>query len=473
MPATPAMPALDYAIIVLYLGGLLYLGFRYRLKKDSSASELIVGGRMLTLPAFVASLVSTWYGGILGVGEYSYSYGLSNWLVFGLPYYLAALLFALFLARKARQSEVLTIPDRLTQAYDNRTGLAGAAIIFLMTVPAAYVLMLGVLCEFFFGWPLWLGVLTGTLFSIVYVFLGGFRSVVRTDLLQFALMFLGFGVLLIFLINNYGGLPFLIERVPESHFTWYGGKTAIYIGVWYFIALATLIEPAFHQRCYAAKDAATARKGILVSIVCWAVFDFMTTSCGLYARALLPELADPVGSYPALALMVLPTGFLGLFALSLLATVMSTVDSYAFLCASTFSRDIVQRLFRLNESKIVTVTRIGLVLSVGLAIVLALFFRSVVDIWHVFGSIGTPALLVPVFFSFVGRRRLPARSAFVSIVVSGSTALIWYLSQYVTSGEDYWWGLEPIFPGLAVSIVLYLFFAETKANPLKCSAHQL
>ncbi|MCK4632819.1 MAG: hypothetical protein KAT79_06075, partial [candidate division Zixibacteria bacterium] len=268
------MPALDYAIIILYLGGLLYLGFRYRLKKDSSASELIVGGRMLTLPAFVASLVSTWYGGILGVGEYSYSYGLSNWLVFGLPYYLAALLFALFLAKKARQSEVLTIPERLTQAYDNKTGLAGAAIIFLMTVPAAYVLMLGVLCEFLFGWPLWLGTLAGTLFSIVYVFLGGFRSVVRTDLLQFALMFLGFGVLLIFLINDYGGLPFLIERVPENHFTWHGGKPAIYIGVWYFIALATLIEPAFHQRCYAAKDAATARKGILVSIVCWAVFDF-------------------------------------------------------------------------------------------------------------------------------------------------------------------------------------------------------
>ena len=106
------MHAVDYGIIVLYFIGLLYLGLRKRLKGDSTTGELILGGRMLTLPAFVASLVSTWYGGILGVGEYSYLYGLSNWLVFGLPYYLAAAVFAIFLARKARDSMVLTIPAR-------------------------------------------------------------------------------------------------------------------------------------------------------------------------------------------------------------------------------------------------------------------------------------------------------------------------------------------------------------------------
>ena len=49
------------------------------------AAEYLVMGRTLALPAFVATLVSTWYGGVLGVGEYSYRYGISNWLVFGLP----------------------------------------------------------------------------------------------------------------------------------------------------------------------------------------------------------------------------------------------------------------------------------------------------------------------------------------------------------------------------------------------------
>jgi len=421
---------------------------------------LIVGGRMLTLPAFVASLVSTWYGGILGVGEYSYNYGLSNWLVFGLPYYLAAFLFAIFLAKKARQSEVLTIPERLLQTYDSKTSVAGSVIIYLMTVPAAYVLMLGVLFQYLFGWPFWAGVLTGTVFSIVYVYLGGFNSVVRTDLLQFGLMFVGFALLLTVLISQYGGAGFLIEHLPEQHLTWHGGKTSLYIATWYVIALATLVEPAFYQRCYAAKDASVARKGILISIGCWAVFDFLTTSCGLYARALLPELADPVSSYPMLALKVLPVGLLGLFALALLSTVMSTVDSYSFLAASTFGNDIMPRLFKIKPEKITFWTRIGLILSTALAVVFAVFFRSAVDIWYAFGSIGTPALLMPVFFSFVGKRRLPAKAAFVSIVICGGLSLAWYLSSYINLDGAYWFNLEPVFPGLLLSIIIFVLFSR-------------
>ena len=215
----------DYALVVIYLVVLLALGVVKRLHTGSTTSELIVGGRMLTLPAFVASLVSTWYGGILGVGEYTFKYGISNWLVFGVPYYLAAFLFAMFLARKARQSEVLTIPDRLAQAYDNKTAVAGSIIIYLMTVPAAYVLMLGVLGEHLFGWPFWVGVLLGTVFSIVYVYLGGFNSVVRTDLLQFGLMFLGFAVLLVVVVAKLGGVAYLTAKLPDSHLTWHGGRS--------------------------------------------------------------------------------------------------------------------------------------------------------------------------------------------------------------------------------------------------------
>jgi SSS family solute:Na+ symporter len=458
------MHVIDYALIVLYLTVLLYLGLARRLRGDSNRGELIVGGRVLTLPAFVASLVSTWYGGILGVGEFSYRYGLSNWIVFGLPYYLAAFLFALFLARKARESAVLTIPDRLAQAYDDKTALAGSVIIYIMTVPAAYVLMLGVLCQFLFGWPFWLGVLLGTFFSIIYVYLGGFSSVVRTDLFQFGLMFLGFAVLLTVLYFTYGGLGFLRQAVPPSHFTWHGGNSGWYIATWYFIALATLIEPAFYQRCYAAQNASVARRGILVSIGCWTLFDFMTTACGIYARALLPNLSDPVGSYPALAMQVLPVGLLGLFVLALLSTVMSTIDSYSFLAASTFGNDIVGRLSRLTDREVILFTRYGLIISTFLAVVLALFFRSVVDIWHAFGSIGTPALLVPVFFSFVGRRRLPAQYALVSIVLSGGISLVWFVSQYLTDNGEFWFCIEPIFPGLACSILLFILFSRRESS---------
>ncbi len=456
------MHIFDYMLIALYLGGLLFLGlWRYR-KGSDSVSNLILGGRMLTLPAFVASLVSTWYGGILGVGEFSFNYGLSNWLVFGVPYYLAAGIFAIFLAKKARESEVLTIPEKLAQSYDNKTAVAGSIIIYLMTVPAAYILMLGILGQFLFNWPFWLGVTLGTLFSIIYVYFGGFNSVVRTDILQFILMFLGFFILLIAVYFSYGGLDFLKVNVPDTHFTWHGGNSGVYIAVWYIIALSTLIEPAFYQRCYAAKTPSVAKNGIIISIACWAFFDFMTTACGLYARAILPELSDPLGSYPALALKVLPIGLMGLFALSLLSTVMSTVDSYSFLAASTFGNDIAGRLFKLKEKEIIIYIRFGLIISAALAVIIAIFFRSVVDIWHALGSIGTPALLVPVFSSIVGKRKMPAHAAFASILMSGAISTVWYLSKFMTTDQSYWLSTEPIIPGLAASLIIFLITSKNK-----------
>ncbi len=451
------MTTIDYSIILFYLVLLVILGLIKRSGKAESAAGFILGGRTLTLPAFVATLVSTWYGGILGVGEFSFRYGISNWLVFGLPYYLAAFLFAIFLAKKARRAKILTIPDRLDSVYGKPTAIVGSVILFLMTLPGAYILMLAVLIEFLFGWPLWLGALMGTIFSLFYVHLGGFRSVVRTDLLQFGLMFAGFFILLIMLFVNYGGFEFIKNSVPTEHLTWHGGNSALYIAIWYVIALATLIEPAFYQRCYAAKSESIARKGILISILFWIVFDFMTTACGLYARALLPELADPISSYPALAAEVLPAGLLGLFALALLATIMSTVDSYSFLAASTFSRDIIWRIFGVADNKITFYTRIGLFISALLALVAALHFKSVVDIWHDFGSVGTPALLVPLFFAFNGKRRMAATAALLSVILSGGLSLAWLLSGYFSADASYWLGIEPIFPGLLVSILFHLF----------------
>ena len=270
-------------------------------------------------------------------------------------------------------------------------------------------------------------------------------------------MFIGFVALLTVLISKYGGLDYLLENAPAEHFTWHGGNSGWYIISWYVIALAALIELTFYQRCYAAKDAKVARNGILISIICWAFFDFMTTSCGLYAKALLPNLENPVGAYPALAMMVLPAGLMGLFALSLLATVMSTIDSYAFVAATTFSRDIVMKLFKQDEKKTIFYTRVGLFVTFILAIVPLLFFKSVVDIWYLFGTVGTPALMVPVFFSFVGNRRLPSRWALISIISSGTVSLIWYLSAFYTFDGSYWLDVKPIFPGLFLSLLIFVF----------------
>jgi len=166
---------------IAYLLFLAYIVLRLVRKPVTGVADYIVAGRRLTLPAFTASLVTTYYGGILGVGEYSWTYGASNWLVFGVPYYLTAAIFAIFLARRARKSRVMTIPDLLEHKFGRPAALVGAGILFVMTAPAAYVLMLGVLVSLATGWPLWLGVVLGTLFSLGYVFRGGLQAGKRFD----------------------------------------------------------------------------------------------------------------------------------------------------------------------------------------------------------------------------------------------------------------------------------------------------
>jgi Na+/proline symporter len=146
----------------------------------------------------------------------------------------------------------------------------------------------------------------------------------------------------------------------------------------------------------------------------------------------------------------------------MLSIIMGAVDSYSFLAASTFGHDIIPRLKKASESQIVKLTRLGLFVSAGLSIIWALFFRSAVDIWYAFGSIGTPALLIPVVTSMVGKRRMSGAHAFVATVSSGLISLIWYLSKYLSETGEYWLKIQPIFPGLAVSIVIFF----TSARPI-------
>ncbi len=68
----------DSVVIFSYFIILLILGYKaYKSTEHKSEKDFILANRSLSLPAFVATLVTTWYGGILGVGEFTYLYGIS------------------------------------------------------------------------------------------------------------------------------------------------------------------------------------------------------------------------------------------------------------------------------------------------------------------------------------------------------------------------------------------------------------
>jgi SSS family solute:Na+ symporter len=450
---------IDIFFIAGYFGAILFIGFRASRKHKSSTDEYLLASRTLTLPMFIATLVSTWYGGILGVGEYSYRYGISNWIVFGVPYYFFALIFALTLAKKARATNLFSIPDKLYDAYDAKTSLLGAALTFVLVSPAPYVLMLGILVQLMFGLNLTLSVILSSAAALVYLYSGGFRSDVYTNAIEFILMFIGFAVIVPFSYAKFGGFDFLQHHLPPLHLTWNGGNSLQFVIVWFFIAMWTLVDPAFHQRCYAAKDGATAQRGILLSIPFWLVFDFMTSTAGLYARAALPNLQQPVFAYPMLAEITLPSIAKGLFYIGMLATIMSSLSSLTFIGGVTIGNDMIGRILSHEKPEIraaaITVwTKIGLIITAILAIVLALGIPSVVKLWYVIGTCVIPGLLVPLMASYGPRFHIPARYAFAAMSLGWLTSTAWLLYGQFNNGV-YLFDVEPMYPGLVLSLVCW------------------
>ena len=254
-------------------------------------------------------------------------------------------------------------------------------------------------------------------------------------------------------------MAFIKEHVPPLHLTWNGGNSIQFVLVWFFIALWTLVDPAFHQRCYAAKSGEVAQKGILVSIIFWFAFDAMTATTGLYARAALPDLPQPVMAYPLLAEITLPSVAKGLFYIGMLATIMSTLNTLAFVSATTIGRDLIWRnRDEADESRVSEYTRWGLVFTAVLSILLAFLIPSVIKLWYTIGTIVIPGLLVPLVTSYFNRLRVRASFAFTAMLLGWGTSLVWLLlgwSKGLGTSEFYPFGIEPMYPGLAVSLFVW------------------
>ncbi len=451
---------LDWSLIFFYFGFIVFLSWK-REGEDKDEEAFLLSGRKMTLPAFVATLVSTWYGGILGVGEYSYQFGISQWLLFGFPFYIFSALFAWFLAGKIRMNKALSLPEAVGNFYGEKAGRFSAIPVFILVSPAPYILMLGLIFQYLTGGTgnfLWYASAVA-LFSVAYVTFGGFSAVVRTDMLQVILMFAGFAFLLFYAGAEFGSPGKLWNAVPENYRDITGGQNIQYILVWFFIALWTFVDPSFHQRAAAAKTPETAKKGIFISILLWSVFDFMTLFSGMFGWAILgPDLNEPIMVYPYLANEIMPMGMKGVFFVALLAIIMSTMDSYLFLSGQTLGRDLLVKLFpKISNNRL---TRISVLIAAILGILLIIVYPSVIDIWYVIGSVMIPGILIPVLGVYIRLFTLKRGWVIPTMVVCIGISLIWLVLGTIYNTEAYSYtflGLEPFYPGLFASILFWLF----------------
>ncbi len=450
---------LDWAVFAGVLlataAAAVYGSWRLKKHKDKpSALDYLLMGRQLTLPLFVATLVATWYGGIFGVNEITFNYGIFNFVTQGIFWYIAYLIFAFFVAEKLSKYSSFTLPDLTNQMFGPKSAKVAAILVLCYIAPVAYVLSLGLFLHMVFGMSVLSGMVWGTLFVCLYSAWGGLRSVVFSDIVQFFVMCSAVAIVVVFSVHSFGGLSFLKANLPASHFTLTGGNSWLATLIWGFIALSTLIDPSFYQRCFAAKSPRVVKQGILISTLIWFLFDFCTTAGSLYARALLPQ-AEPGQAYFFYAIQLLPVGLKGFFVAGILSIILSTLNSFLFIASNTLSFDLLRTKFK----NIVVSNRISIFAVGAFSVVLAQFFNgSFKEIWLVLGSYFSACLLAPILLGYLSPNRISDNLFVTSVAASAGAMTVWY----ILPKNDFIEIIDPFYIGVLTSLIILLVFRKTK-----------
>lgn len=455
MEINTILSPLDWVVfIVILLLTFASIAWGYSKKKKLDASEdnfldLLLMGRQLTLPLFIATLVATWYGGIFGVTRIAFEKGIYNFVTQGLFWYASYLIFAFFLIKKIAPYKAVTLPDLISKMFGPKSAKLSAIFNFFNVLPIAYIISLGLFTQILFGGTLLVNMFAGTLVVMIYSLFGGLRAVVYSDLVQFFVMCASVALVLFFSLSTFGGSGFLLENLPASHFEWTGGEGVLTTFVWGFIALATLVDPNFYQRCFAAKNEATAKKGILIATVIWFLFDICTTLGAMYARAVIPE-AQSSQAYLIYALQLLPDGLRGFFLAGILATILSTLDSYLFLAGTTLSYDLMPKKLRGK----VHVHHLGVILVGLVAIAMALLFEgNIKNVWKLLGSYFASCLLLPVLAGHVFPNKIQDKQFVFSSLLGVICVTLWsvYPQSQVIELDALYIGLLATMTGLLTS----------------------
>ena len=388
----------DLAIVGAYVAGILALGYAVSRRITGFRDWFVAGGSMTT-PLLVCTLVSTYYGldVLFGGSEVGYVDGVVSWFWYLRPYYLAILVAAFLVGRRLKRHDFLSLPDVAAHHYGRGTQAVVAVASFLYSLPLLAIMGLGILLDVVFGIPFAAGVMLGAAVSVAYTLMGGLIADALTDTVQFTLMCVTLGVAATLALDAHGGMAALQDALPPSYFDPMGTYPGWVLAVFGLSALSVLVEPAFYQRIFAAVSYRAVVVALAVGVVLWASFDWVVTILGMTAAAAGVE-AEPRYALLTLVFDVLPVGLAGLFAAGVVATAMSTIDSYLLIAGGNLVYDLYRPLARpdMEDRALLRLTRWGVGVSAFAAVALALFFQSMVSAWIFMSTVLVATALVPV-----------------------------------------------------------------------------
>lgn len=386
---------LDLLLIGLYVAVCLFVGWRSS-RKESTEGFLLADRKLGTFENVATMLASKVGGGMfLTAVAFIYMYGASILFAY-LGVSLGYLIF-LRIAVKLRQLSEEKLYYTLSDYYFDKFGLTAgyvtaAAILFGLTLGLLIQLIGGAhILSRLMGWS-YEGALLVTCGTIlVYIVLGGFKAVVKTDVVQF---------LAIIILTTLVGFVLMQgswDTYSEIEFTALPVKTLVgffLYGLFYPFASAEL-----WQRVYAGVSVKSVRRTVITSALIYIGLGIPFLMMGLGIRAQMPYIESEIALIEGF-IALLPSGVMGIALVAIFAAIMSSADTTLFTMTSVVLQDFYARIRKvthhsMSKQHLVLLFRAWLAIFMIIGFFLALYLRSIEDAAIIFtGFIPVTALTI-------------------------------------------------------------------------------
>jgi SSS family solute:Na+ symporter len=373
-----AISTIDILIILIYLGGILFVGVYFGLKgrKKRNSEGFFLAGRSLNWLMIGAALFAANISTIHMVGLVAQGY--KDGLVWGNFEWMATFLLivlGLIFAPFYFKTKISTLPEYLERRYGpyTRSFLAFIALMSALFGHIGVSLYAGaIVFDNFFGIDLITSILVISGVTLIYTILGGLKAVVITETIQTVILIIGAIIMTVLSINALGdhGIHSIAELKdalkPQQLSVIHTNSSSPLpvwavilgypvLGLYYWCADQTIV-----QKVLGAKSLEDAKKGPIFAGFIKILPVFMMVLPGVLAYALFgDQISDPNDTLPVLINELLPVGLKGILAATLMAALMSTIAAGLNSSGTLVSIDIVKRLSpEISDKKILRIGRI-------------------------------------------------------------------------------------------------------------------
>ena len=427
----------SYFAIILAIAFLSY-------RKQSSNTDFIMGNRSLnfwlTALSAHASDMSSWL--FLAYPAAIFTQGLFYaWAAIGLTGFM--FLNWQFIAPKIRtateQLGSLTLNSYFESRFGDTSGhirivSASMAVLYFTIYISSCLVGLGLIVESLFGLSYLLGISLGALIIVIYLFLGGYKTVAWIDLFQ-GFFLLGVIVFIpTYLLIEFGGIKPVMRVVelknisfslfPDFSFNtfWVITMTVTSWGLGYFG------QPHIIKKFMGIRRVVDMHKAKWVGISWQTIALTAATLIGLLGIFMFPDgIPDPEQLILNIVKTTFASFFAGLVLCAILAATTNVMAAQVLVVVSNLTEDFYKRLFRkkASQQELLWVSRASVILVALLGYIIAFFkpttiYKLVLYAWSGLGASFGPLLLLSLYAKNINRK-----GAFAGILVGGVVAAIW------------------------------------------------